>query len=120
MADLQAVPGSAGPDVVRDQDKVMLVLSYLGILALIPFLTVKDSEYVKWHAKQGLALMAALIAADIAMFVLAFIPGIRMLNLLLGPIIGLGCLVLVIMGIIKALNGERWRIPVVSDIAAKF
>ena len=45
-----------GKETVRDQDKVMLILSYLGLLSLIPLLTVKDSDYVKFHAKQGLVL----------------------------------------------------------------
>ena len=31
---LQSV--GSGPETVRDQDKVMLILSYLGLLALIP------------------------------------------------------------------------------------
>ena len=47
---------SVGGDTVREQDKVQLILAYLGILSLIPMLTVKDSEFVKWHAKQGLVL----------------------------------------------------------------
>ena len=35
-----------GKEPVRDQDKIMLILSYLGLLSLIPLLTVKDSPYV--------------------------------------------------------------------------
>src|SRR5215469_5978975 len=51
-----APTGAVTGNVVRDQDKVMLVLAYLGLLALIPLLTVNDSEFVKWHAKNGLVL----------------------------------------------------------------
>ena len=50
-------PGGPPPaDVVREQDKLMLVFSYLSLLALVPLLTVNDSDYVRWHAKNGLVL----------------------------------------------------------------
>jgi uncharacterized membrane protein len=72
---------SVGGNSVREQDKIMLVLAYLGILALIPFLTVKDSEYVKWHAKQGLVLGVASFVFFILLVPMQLIP-------ILGQIIG--------------------------------
>lgn len=114
---------TSGPprELVREQDKIMLVLSYLGILALIPLLTVNDSEYVKWHAKNGLVLsVAGPIALAIVWRILAAIPIITMLSCLLGPLSSLGLLVVIVLAIVKALNGERWRIPFVSDLAEKF
>ena len=41
---------------------VMIVLSYLWILALVPLLTEKEDEEVRWHAKHGIVLMVAEIA----------------------------------------------------------
>lgn len=98
---------------VREQDKIMLVLAYLGLLALIPLLTVKDSEYVKWHAKNGLVLG---FGGGLLISILGAIPVIGLVVCLLGPAL----LVVDIMAMIKALNGEKWRIPVVSDLADKF
>jgi fumarate reductase subunit D len=110
----QSIQSVGAPkETVRDQDKIMLVLSYLGIFALIPLLTVKDSEYVKWHAKQGLVLT---VGGGILAMVLSWIPVIRYA----GCLLNVGILVLLVMGIIKALNGERWRIPLVADLADKF
>ena len=37
----------------------MLVLSYIGLLALIPLLVKKDDREVQWHAKNGLAIFVA-------------------------------------------------------------
>jgi fumarate reductase subunit D len=105
---------TSGQDVVRDQDKIMLVLAYLGILALIPLLTVKDSEYVKWHAKQGLALG---IVAFVAMLVLGFIP---VINLVAGCVLPLGYIALVVVAIIQAFKPNRWKIPGVTLLAEKF
>lgn len=71
-----------GTDTVREQDKIMLVLSYLGVLALIPLLTVKDSDFVKWHAKQGLILG---VGGFIVMTLLAFLGPLGFTNCLLAP-----------------------------------
>lgn len=102
-----------GTDTVRDQDKIMLVLAYLGILALIPLLTVKDSDFVKWHAKQGLVLG---LGGGIIATIIGMIPVVGLISCLMIPAI----LVLCVMGIIKAMGGQRWRIPLVADLADKF
>ena len=125
MADTPMAPESPAPapesptsgDVVREQDKIMLVLAYLGIFCLFPLLTVKDSEYVKWHAKQGLALMIVEIAWAIVGIALNFIPVVGTCAYLLG---GLGLLVVSVMGIMKAMAPTRWKIPLVSALAEKF
>ncbi len=104
---------SVGVEQVREQDKLQLVLAYFGILALIPFLTVKDSPYVTYHAKQGLALAAV---GFVSLTVIGFIPVVNLLSCLLGPAL----LVVHVLGILKALKGERWQIPIVSDLAKKF
>jgi uncharacterized membrane protein len=100
-----------GKEPVREQDKIMLVLAYFGCLTLIPLLTVKDSDYVKFHAKQGLALLLLSVANSL----LQFVPFIRYL----GCFTSLAIFIVSILGMVKALAGERWRIPVVSDIADK-
>ena len=101
---------SVGGDTVREQDKIQLVLAYLG-LWLIPLLTVKDSEFVMWHAKNALVLT---------------IGGWIVVSILSAVTFGLGaCLlvpafiVLCVLAMMKALKGERWRLPLVSDLASK-
>lgn len=101
-----------GGSEVRDQDKIMLILAYLGLLAIIPLVTVKDSEYVKWHAKQGLVLFGAAI-------VLSFLNVIPVVGQIVFCLGSLGVFVLSIMGIVKALAGQRWRMPLLADLADK-
>jgi uncharacterized membrane protein len=113
QAQIQTAPAPADP--IREEDKIMLVLAYLGPLALIPLLTVKDSAFVRWHAKNGLVLGAA---ALVVLLVAGFIPFLG--TCLLFPIALIGFMVLTVMAIIKALRGERWRIPAISDLAEKF
>jgi uncharacterized membrane protein len=96
----------------------MLILSYLWILALIPLLTEDKDKDVQWHAKHGIVLMVAEIALWLVLMVLSFVP-------VLGTVIGCGLYPLLFLGVIglriflmiQAINGQKVRIPVVSDFA---
>src|ERR1700738_3020232 len=61
--------GSAAPGSDRT---LMVVLSYLWILALIPLLTKKDDREIQWHAKNGLVLLGAEIAVWIVFGAIGF------------------------------------------------
>lgn len=109
----------------RDEDGAMIFLSYFSIFSLIPFLTVKDSDYIHWHAKQGLTLTIVWFVLSIAVMILAFIIGLIpvigwIIDLLLWLALVGGGFTLWLMAMIKAFNGERWKIPVIGDLAEKF
>lgn len=88
-----------------DENKTMAMLSYIGILFLIPMLAKKDSAFCQAHAKQGMVLFIAAV-------VLGWIP-------VIGQILLLGVVVVAIMSIVKTLNGEYWPIPVLDDLSKK-
>jgi uncharacterized membrane protein len=99
---------------------VMIVLSYLWLLALVPLLTEKDDKEVQWHAKHGLVLMVAeLVVWIVISIVLSAIPLIGCIGLLFTPLLMLAELVLHIMCIMKGINGQRLIIPGVSEFADK-
>jgi len=106
----------AGP--ASSNRSVMIVLSYLWILALIPFLMEQDDKDVRWHAKHGLVLLGAEIAAFIAIGILSGLSG--GLGCLLVTLAQLGILVFHVVCIAKALEGERLLVPGLSDFADKF
>jgi len=99
----------------------MVVLSYLGLLALIPLLTKKDDPEVQWHAKNGLALAVTWFVVWIAFQVITFVlPGpLRVVWGLLGCVIGIAFFVVNIIALVKGVGGQRFRIPVVTDFAEK-
>jgi uncharacterized membrane protein len=99
----------------------MLVLSYLGILCLIPLLTKKDDPEVQWHAKNGTALFGAEVIVFIIRIMLIFIhiPFLTCGLAVVFCVIWLGFLALSIICIMKAVKGERFRIPVLTDFAEK-
>lgn len=121
-----APPPSGGsytppPSSPQDSERtVMLVLAYLGLLALIPLLTRKDDREVQWHAKNGLVIFVAEIVVVIVLSVIGNVPGMGCLNSILMCILPLGFLAIAIFGIVKATQGQRFRIPFVSDFADKF
>ncbi len=103
----------------------MIVLSYFGLLALIPLLVEKDDREVQWHAKHGLVLTVAwfilFVVLQVVMIVLGAISGgLGCLFGLVTPLVALAILVLHVMLIVKGINGERFKLPVLSDFADRF
>ena len=96
-------------------DTLMLILAYLGPLGLIPYL-MDQGEDVKWHAKQGLTLTGVWIV----IWICFSIPVFGWLFILLAPFLSLAVLAIVIVAIIRATKGERWRIPLIADLADKW
>jgi uncharacterized membrane protein len=112
-------PGGASSDRT-----LWVVLSYLGILSLIPYFAKKDDpdQEIRWHAKNGVALFIV----EIVIWGALFIVGIALRNSCAGAvlipincILWLGFIVISIICIVKGINGERFRIPVVTDFAEK-
>lgn len=108
-----------------DNRTIMVVLSYLGLLALIPLLVDKDDAEVQWHAKHGLVLTAAefvlFVCLQIVVIILGAISGgLGCLAGILVPVFALGILVLHVICITKGLKGERFIIPKVSELVDRF
>ena len=59
-----------------DNGKLMALLSYIGILALIPYFAEKENKYVRFHAIQGLNLLIVNLVVSAASFVVAIVATI--------------------------------------------
>ena len=113
---MSQVPPSPG---VSSDRTLMVVLSYLWILALIPLLTKKEDKEVQWHAKNGLAILVAEIACWLILTMLGFVmPGGIMLTL--NCALWIAFLIVRVVCIMQGVNGQRFRVPVISDFADKF
>ena len=58
-----------------EQPGIMIVLSYLWLLALVPLLVEKEDKEVQWHAKHGIVLMVAEIVLWIALGIVQVVIG---------------------------------------------
>jgi uncharacterized membrane protein len=113
-------PPPRASEVVSENRKIMIVLAYLGPLALIPLLVEKEDREVQWHAKHGLVLFVAFLAVALAIFVVSFIPWIGCITALLVLAVWLAYFVVAILCIVKGLDGQRFLIPGVSEFADRF
>ena len=96
-----------------DSGKVMAILSYFGLLVLIPYFSEKNNSFVVFHAKQGLNL---LILEVIAVFATSFISSFIYFFSYVSTLVSLAAFVLSIIGIVYAAQGEKKELPVVSQI----
>ena len=109
---------SAGTEQVsehpkKDEDnKLIAILSYIGVLCLIPLLTKKDDEFVFFHAKQGVVLF-------IAEVITAFVAAIPILGWIIATIAGLIWFVLSIIGIVNVLGDKKKELPILGKCAVK-
>lgn len=108
-----------------EQNKVMAILAYFGILVFIPILAAKESKFARYHANQGLILFIVLIGWSIADYILTSLlrailwrgMGLWEIYSLCGTILNLVYFVftiLAIIGIVNALNGKAKELPIVG------
>lgn len=99
------------------QNKLMAVISYLGVLVLIPLLAGdKSSPYLRQHTNQGLALF--IIDAVLEFVERIFdhvITGGWVLSWPVG-IVEFALFIILIMGIVSACKGTRKPLPIVGGI----
>jgi uncharacterized membrane protein len=99
-------------------DNVAGALAYITIVGLI-FILIEPynkNKFVRFHAFQSLFFAASLFVGWFAMMVLAFIP---VLGWLLDALIGIGFFITWILLIIKAYQGNKFKLPVIGDLAEK-
>ena len=90
------------------EENVAGLLCYVvgWITGLIFFLIEKDNKFVKFHAMQSIITFGACT-------ILGFIP-------IVNWFIGIVALVLWILLMIKAYQGEKFKLPVIGDLAEKW
>lgn len=96
----------------KEKNTGMAIVAY--ILFFIPLLTdAKNDPFVKYHVKQGLSLFLVAVVIRI----IAYIPIVGWalvwpFNLLL--------VILFVIGVMHALNGEQKPLPVIGKFGEKF
>jgi uncharacterized membrane protein len=114
-----AAPAPAGAGM---PDNTAGMVAYITIIPAIIFLVMEPYNkrpFVRFHCFQNIFFCVAWIALSIVLSIIAAIPVIGWLTLILWPIIGLGGLVLWVMLLLKANQGQMWKLPFIGDLAAK-
>ena len=97
------------------QDNIAGLLAYLFIPAII-FLVMEPynkNKFIRFHSFQGLFLG---LVSFVGHIILSFIPFI---GWALIPLFSLAIFILAIVGMVKAYGNQKWKIPVIGDMAEK-
>jgi len=102
------------PQVKKDieDNRIIAAIGYLGILFLLPLLIKPKSKFAQFHAKQGLVLFAGWVIS----LLLGKIPWIGPTLFYLGSV---SIIIMSIVGIIKALQGQFFKMPYIYEYAKK-
>lgn len=98
-------------------NNLLSLLSYLGILVLIPIFLVKKSRFSRFHANQGLILIIANVAVQILNFICGFLTGLwwGFVVLLIPALLLSGAMIaLSVLGIINAIRGKAKELPFIG------
>ncbi|MFH1861481.1 MAG: hypothetical protein ABH878_01610 [bacterium] len=88
---------------LREEGKIAAILAYVPLLCFYALMLKRDNPYAYHHGKQGLALFLIELVAIALRWDVVW-------NLLL-----MLCAAVAIWGMVTALRGEQFRLPIISD-----
>ena len=103
-------------------DNVAGMLAYVTIIPAIIFLIMEPynrSRFVRFHAFQCIFFAIAWTALWIVLSFIAHIPFLGWLTILIWPLIGLAGFVIWLVLLLKANQGQMWKLPYIGDLAEK-
>ncbi len=103
-------------------DNVAGMLAYVTFIPAIIFLVTppyNQSRFVRFHSYQSIFFCVAVFAIQVILSILTVVP---LLFFITGPLhllVALGALVLWIILLLKANQGQMFKLPVIGDLAEK-
>lgn len=104
------------------EDNVAGLLAYITFIPAIIFLVMEPYNkrpFVRFHSFQSIFFGVACIAVAVVVGIIGSIPVLGWSTLLLWPLVCLGELAIWVVLLTKAYGGQRWKLPVIGDIAEK-
>lgn len=107
--------------------KLAGLLSYLimPITGIIFVSMEKENRFIRFHAVQSIIFGIAAVVIQIALVILgailgAITAGLGCLVSIGSPIVGLVIFIFWILAMIKAYQGEMYKLPIIGDMAEKY
>jgi len=122
-------PGGGAPAGSGIAPNLAGALSYaLGLITGVLFLFLDRNPFVRFHAYQSIFLTVAWvvfwIAVSILEAILGIVPGVRFLVAILAVlgslVLSFAAFILWIVLIVKAYQGQRWKLPYIGDMAERY
>ncbi len=101
-------------------NKAMNILSYIGLLVLVPIFAAKNSKSARFNANQGLVLLIIEAAGSITFGIISAIFSMPILKFLkwipdtLSWLWWAACAVLAVFGIVNAARGFVKELPIIG------
>jgi len=115
-----AAPAAVATGTQGMTDNVAGMLAYITIIPAIIFLIVEPynrNRFIRFHSFQCLFFAAALIVLHVGLGILAIVPGVALLTFPLHMLINLGAFILWIILLIKANQGQMYKLPFIGNLA---
>jgi len=94
----------------------MTIIPAIIFLVLEPF---NRSRFVRFHSFQSIFFALAWFVLSIGLNIIAHIPLFGWLTILLWPLVGLAGLIIWLVLVLKAFQGQMFKLPVIGDLAEK-
>jgi uncharacterized membrane protein len=117
-----AVSAAVATPANTSNDNVLGALAYVTIIPPILFLVMEPynkNKFLRFHSFQCLFLCGAFFALGIALMIVGFIPVLGLITIPIYFLMGIGGFVLCIVLILKAYQGQMFKLPVIGDLAEK-
>jgi uncharacterized membrane protein len=103
-------------------DNVAGMLAYITFIPAIIFLATapyNQSRFVRFHSYQSIFFSVAVFAIQVVLSILTFVPFLILLTGPLHLLVFLGALILWIILLLKANQGQMFKLPIIGDLAEK-
>ncbi|MCU1300962.1 MAG: hypothetical protein JWQ87_1246 [Candidatus Sulfotelmatobacter sp.] len=103
-------------------DNVAGMLAYVTFIPAIVFLVTppyNQSRFVRFHSFQSIFFCLAVVAIQIALSIMTVVPFLIFITAPLHLLVALGALVVWIILLLKANQGQMYKLPVIGDLAEK-
>jgi len=120
VAAVAAAPQAQRTSSSSLSDNVAGMLAYVTIIPAIVFLLIEPynkRRFVRYHAFQCIFFAIACMVASFALRIVAFMPVVRWTTLILWPLLWLAEVVLWVICLLKAYQGQIFKLPVIGNLA---
>src|ERR1700684_4313428 len=103
-------------------DNVAGMLAYITFIPAIIFLVTppyNQRRFIRFHSFQSIFLFGAVVAIQIGLSVLTVVPFLIFITAPLHMLVALAALVVWIILLLKANQGQMYKLPVIGDLAEK-
>ncbi|MGA2390740.1 MAG: DUF4870 domain-containing protein [Candidatus Sulfotelmatobacter sp.] len=103
-------------------DNVAGMLAYITFIPAIIFLVTapyNQSRFIRFHSFQSIFFTVAVFVIQVGLSFLAVVPFLILLTAPLHALVALGALIVWIILLIKANQGQMYKLPVIGDLAEK-